>query len=99
DGARILVACFTDGVRRYGVGQPRPAALGEGLECRSLAASYAGDVLLTLSLDGTTLTRRDGDGRPTGSVTLPGPAAGFVLDALGDSAAVALAGGELVMLG
>jgi hypothetical protein len=99
DGARVVLACFTDGVRRYGVEQPRPVTLGEGLECRSLASSYAGDVLLTLSLDGTTLTRRDGMGQAQGSLTLSGPVAGFALDALGETAVVALSSGELLMLG
>jgi hypothetical protein len=98
DGSRIVLACFTDGVRRYGVEQPRPVTLAERVECRSLATSYAGDVLLTLSLDGTTLTRRDGEGQTTSMAALSGPPVGFAVDALGEAAVVALAGGDLQML-
>lgn len=95
DGRRIVLACFTEGLKRYSAEQQRPVSVGKGIAARAIAMNYAGDVLLTIGLEGTTLTRRDAEGQTVEEIALPGPVAGLAADALGEAAVVALTAGEL----
>jgi len=96
DGKRLLVACYTEGLKRYDVGKAAP--VGKDVIARQVVQSYAGDVILTAGLEGTILSRRDGEGKWLAETRLPAPAVGLAMDALGGWAVAALAGGEMTRL-
>jgi WD40 repeat protein len=98
DGRLIALACFSDGVSLYNLrgeklnGGPRPGP------CRMAALSYDGSTLLTAGLDGLVrLHDRAGqtrsDFRPDAAVT------SLALDALGTTAFVGLADGNVLAMG
>lgn len=98
DGKRLLVACYSGGLSRYAIDQAKPQPVGKDAAARQVAQSYAGDVVLTVGLEGTDLARRDAEGATLQRHSFQAPALGVALGALGDWAAALLAGGELLRL-
>lgn len=90
DGSRIILACFTEGIRVYGLDQPRPTTLPETIACRTLSASYSTEVMLAVSLDGSELSSHDKSGRRLTQGSVSSTVGSIALDALGG---VALSGG------
>ncbi len=98
DGRRILVACYTEGLKRYGADGGKPTAVGKDVIARHVTQSYTGEVVLTAGLEGTELVRRDGEGKWLAETCLPAAAVGVAVDAAGGWAVAALAGGELTRM-
>ena len=86
DGKSLLAACFTEGLKRYGAEPGKPTAIPAA--ARQVAASYAGTVLATVALDGTTVALRDAKGKLLGEA-----GAGVAAGRAGDGGAGGGAGG------
>lgn len=96
-GDRVVLACFTDGLRFYDrVGKPQGAApLPE--PCRLVAMSYVGDRLIASGLE-QRLYLLDRTGTPQNAVKVAGPAVALAMSALGRSITVGFADGRVVGL-
>jgi hypothetical protein len=97
DGETIVLACFTEGLCRYGLERPRPERLPQAAPCRLAAVSYAGDLLLTAGME-ERLYLRQRDGAVRDELALDGAPADLALGPLGEYAAVALTDGRLLGL-
>ncbi|MBI3409602.1 MAG: WD40 repeat domain-containing protein [Planctomycetes bacterium] len=95
DGATVLLACYSEGLHRYGDDGRSLGRLPTAQPCRHVAQSYSGDRILVAGLnpelvllnrDGTELARR----------ALDCPVTGLALSALGDTAVVSLASGTIM---
>jgi hypothetical protein len=94
DGGRVVLACFTDGLCCYALTQPRQARLPRAAPSRLAAIDYKGELLLTAGL-GNELALRGGDGEVRAVLAMPSSPVAVAVEALGDSAVAALAGGML----
>jgi hypothetical protein len=97
NGATIALACFTEGLVCYGVGQSRQRRLPQAAPCRLAALSYDGETMLTLGLDNR-LFWRDREAAVRGELVLEGAPVALALGALGAPALVALAEGKVLAL-
>ncbi len=94
DGENLVLACFSDGLYRYGITSPRPQRMPLETTCHLAALSYTGDCLFTAGRDGRVcLRKRDGSLRD--QISLDNPAMALALGALGDYAVVGLADGGI----
>lgn len=87
-GDRIVVACFSEGLRCWSPQKPRLEKLPMTRACRYVAISYAGDAILYAGAD-YRLTLCDGTGATRDEMTLPAPPGVLAMAALGDRAIVA----------
>jgi hypothetical protein len=98
DGSEIVLACYSDGLCRYGVDRPRPERVPvPGGACHLAALSYAGDAVLVAGTDHC-LRLLDRAGTVQGQFAAEGQVVGLALDAPGDFAVAALAGGRVLGL-
>jgi WD40 repeat protein len=92
DGSRIVLACYTDGLTRYGVQNSKPERQPLPDACRLAALSYDGRCSLTAGLL-STVTLRDVQTRVMGEQQLEAPATVLALSALADRALIGTATG------
>lgn len=97
DGEQIVLACFTDGLRRYSVKGRSQGRLSVTEPCRLVALSFDGDLIMVADL-GNKLRFLDRGGRTLFTHMLDKPAVALALGPLGDTAYVALAGGTVISL-
>lgn len=99
DGTTIALACFTDGLCRYGLKGPPPARQPLSAEnpCRLADLSYDGRSVLTTGQAGGVLLL-DERGRVRGEHRLDAPAVALALGALADRALVGTAAGHIFCL-
>jgi hypothetical protein len=97
DGARILVACFTEGLLAYDW-EKGPQGRIEGTSPSQLVSqSWTGDIVLTAGLEDN-VTLRNKAGEPWRELRLPSVPALLAVDPLGDAATVALVNGSVIRL-
>src|SRR5205085_10213778 len=96
-GEPIALACFSEGLCRYGLdGRPRtPLTLDE--PCRLAALTFDGGRILAAVMSNRVLLL-DGEGKTLAGYQPGEPVVALALGALGDYAALALADGRLVGL-
>jgi hypothetical protein len=97
DGSRILLGCFSEGLRGYTLTGRKLERLGAPEPCRLAALTYDGRYTLVAGM-GPRLFLLDRAGRTLATHELDQPAVGLALDALGDRAAVALGDGRVLDL-
>jgi hypothetical protein len=94
DGDCLVLACFSDGLYRYGTADPRPRRIPLETACSLAALSYAGDGLLTADRDGR-VGLRERDGSLRDQISLDSPVVALALGALGDYGVVGLVDGSI----
>src|SRR5262249_15335816 len=87
-GERIVLACFSEGVRHCSMEKPRPEKLPQKPACRHVAVSYSGDLILYAGADNR-VTLCDASGATLEELTLPVAPSAAALAALGERAVVA----------
>ncbi len=92
DGASIVLACYTDGLNRYGLKNARPERQPLTEACRLAALSYDGRTVLSAGLV-STMTLLDRKNRVQGEQRLEAPATALALGALADRAIIGTATG------
>lgn len=97
EGEHVVLACFSEGLRRYSVTQRGLGRLPLHEPCRLAAQTFDGQRILAADLSNRLLLC-DGDGRSLATHELDEPAVAVALTALGEAAAVALAGGRVMWL-
>jgi hypothetical protein len=97
DGSRIILPCFTEGLRCYAVASRQSERLTTTEPCRLAALSFEGRRILAADLTNRLLVL-DRGGQPLMSYPLDQPVVSLALGALGDRAAVALPNGVVMML-
>lgn len=97
DGHTILLACFTEGLRRYNLAGKFIGRLAATEPCRLACLSFDGRLILAASLTNRLLLL-DTDGRTLAHHPLDQPAAAVALGALGERAYAALPDGRVVAL-
>lgn len=97
DGSEIVLACFTEGLRRYSRLGKSQGRVPIAEPCRLAALTFDGRVALTADLT-SRLHLIDLDGRVFATYVPDRPVASLALAPLGDLAYVALAGGGIVGL-
>jgi hypothetical protein len=97
DGARIVLACFTEGLCGYALTQPRQVRLPKAAPSRLVALSYTGQTTLTADLD-CQVALRDAEGEILDELPLPAAPAAIAVEALGESAVAVLSSGEIVRI-
>jgi hypothetical protein len=98
DGSRLLVACFSEGVRRYGPDGKHVGAFSIGDACRLVAQSYDGERIVAADLS-QRVHLLDGAGTRMDTVACDKPIAALALGALGEYLLLAFADGEIRCLG
>jgi hypothetical protein len=97
DGACVVLACFSDGLRRYTLDGARKGPLAVSEPCRQAALTFDGRLVLVAGR-ANRLLLLDPKGRALGIHLLDRPAAAVALDALGERAVVALTDAGVVAL-
>jgi hypothetical protein len=95
DGARVVLACFTDGLRAYALDGRKLGGQTLPEPCRLVVLSYDGRVTLAGGL-GSRLLLLDPGGHTLSDFVLDKPAVAVALAPLGESAAVALPDGRII---
>jgi hypothetical protein len=95
DGSRILLACFSEGLRGYSLTGQKLDRLPVPEPCRLAALTYDGRFTLIAGL-GERLLLLDPKGHPLCTHLLDQPAVAVALGALGDRAVVALPDGRVL---
>jgi hypothetical protein len=95
DGEQIVLACYSEGLRRYSRKGRKLDHLPLAEPCSLVTLTYDGRGMLVAGLSHQ-LLRLDADGRPVCSYALEKPAAALALGAFGDEAFVACTGGPLL---
>lgn len=95
DGGLLLVACFSDGLHRYGPEGQRQSRLATPEPCRQVAQSYGGDRIVVGGMDvGLAVLNQDGVVLARGRAERPIGA--LAMAPFGDAIYGALAGGGIV---
>jgi hypothetical protein len=97
EGEPIVLACYSDGLHRYGSSGRKLSRLTAGEPCRLASISYDGRFILTAGLS-SRVQVLDGEGVPVADYNLDKPPVAIALSALGQRAAVALADGTVLGL-
>ncbi len=92
DGSSIVLACYTDGLNRYGLRNPRPERQSLPDACRLASMSYDGQNVLAAGL-ASTITLLDRQNRVQGEQRLEAPATALALGALAERAVIGTATG------
>ncbi len=92
DGSSIVLACYTDGLYRYGVAGPKSERQPLPDACRLAALGYDGRSVLTAGLL-SSVALLDRQGRVQGEQKLEAPATALALGALADRAIIGTAAG------
>jgi hypothetical protein len=90
DGERIVLACYSDGLRCYSASGAKLGQLALKEPCYLATVTFTGERLLAVDL-GAQLYALDRDGRTLSTLALESPVVSVVLGALGKEGAVALA--------
>ncbi len=98
DGNQVLLACFSEGILRYGQGGVKQGRLSVPEPCRLVAASFDGQALLVGGL-GSRVMLMDSGGKVVSTHDFDRPVVSLALGALADTAVLALGGGPIVKLG
>jgi hypothetical protein len=96
-GDLIVLACFTEGLRRYSVKDRAQGRLPVGEPCRLASVSFDGNLILAADL-AHRLLLFDRTGQTLYIHPLAKPPVSLALSPLGDTAVVALAGGQVTAL-
>jgi hypothetical protein len=96
-GEPLLLACFTEGLRRYGVGGAPEVAIQLPAPCGQVALSFAGDVGAAAGT-GRHVFAFDHKGEMTFSLDLDHAPAALALSGLGDRLAYSFANGTVKMM-
>lgn len=94
NGETIILACFTDGLVRYGLKQPRPERRPMEDACRLADVSYDGSTVMTAGLT-EAIHLRDAQAQERGEYKLEAPATALALDPLAERAVIGTARGLL----
>jgi hypothetical protein len=97
DGSRIVLACFSEGLRVYSVTNQNQGRLPVTESCRLAALTYDGQLLLAANL-GERLCLLDQEGQTLHAHQLDKPAAALGLSPLGETGVVALVDGPVLGL-
>jgi hypothetical protein len=97
DGERIVLACFSEGLRRYSVKARQQGRLPVQDACRLAAIAFDGSRLLVADL-ANQLLLLDYEGRLRARYRLNKPLVALALAALADSTMVALADGTVLAM-
>jgi hypothetical protein len=97
DGSRIILACYTDGLRSYDLAGRKLAGLAQTEPWRLAAVTIDGQRLLGASLRND-VHELDPQGQIRRTVTFESPVVALALGALGRDGAVALADGRIIGL-
>jgi hypothetical protein len=97
DGGCVVLACFSDGLYRYAVDRAQGVRVPLEAPCHLAALSYTGDRILTAGRDNR-LCLREGGGAVRDQFGLGGAAVALAVGALGETAVVGLAEGEILAL-
>jgi hypothetical protein len=97
DGEHIVLACYSEGLRRYSRKGRKLDRLPLTEPCSLVTLTHDGRGMLVAGLSNQ-LLRLDGEGRALCSYALEKPAAALALGALGDEAYAACTGGPLLAL-
>jgi hypothetical protein len=97
DGERVVLACFSDGLRRYNCGSGAKGHVTTREPCRLAALSFDGRLALVAGR-GNRLLLLDINGKVLGIHLLEKPAVALALTALAERAMVALADGGVLAL-
>jgi hypothetical protein len=95
DGRQIVVACYSDGLRRYNLAGEKHGRLALAEPCRLAALSYDGGRTLVAGM-GNRLLLLDGEGQTLTDPPLDHPPIALALSALADTAFVALPDARLM---
>jgi hypothetical protein len=96
-GNSMVLACFSDGIRRYGPGNRRGAAIALPAPCGHVAMSFAGDIGAAAG-SGRDVYAFDRNGGLLFSLQLERPPATLALSALGDRLICGFADGTIKMM-
>jgi hypothetical protein len=94
DGSSIVLACYTDGLYRYGLKNARPERQPLSDACRLAVLSYDGRSVLTAGLV-SSITLLDRHNRVQGEQRLEAPATALALGALAERAILGTATGSV----
>jgi hypothetical protein len=97
DGTRLVLACFTDGLRLYSRGGQKLGRQTLPEPCQMASVTYDGRLTLVGSLNHN-LFLLDRDGKTLAKLALEQPLAALALAPLGETAVAALADGTLLGL-
>ena len=97
NGDTVLLACFTEGLRRYTVTGKNLGRLAAAEPCRLAALSFDGRLVLAAGLSNRLLLL-DAEGRTLAMHPLDQPATALALGALGEQAYAALPDGRVIAL-
>jgi hypothetical protein len=97
DGSRIVLACFTDGLRLYTRGGQKLGRQTLPEPCQMACLAFDGRLSLAASI-GHNLFLLDRDGKTLGKLALEQPLAALALGPLGETGVAALADGTLLGL-
>jgi hypothetical protein len=97
DGARILVACFSEGVQVYNLEGQKQARISVSEPCRLASVAFTGRFVLVAGLTHRLLVL-DGEGQTVASQLMEKPITGAAMAALGDYGVVGLADGPVMRL-
>jgi hypothetical protein len=98
DGSRIVLACYSEGLRCYSVANRQAERLATTEPCRLASLSFEGGRILAADLT-SKLLLLDRDGRPLMTYPLDQPAVALALGPLGDRAVAALPNGTVMGFG
>jgi hypothetical protein len=98
NGEQILLACYSDGVRRYAGTDGPHGHLTTSQPCRLVTLSFDGSLALVAGRS-TSVLALDSRGRVLANHMLDFPAVALAISALGDRAIVAQSNGLVVCLG
>jgi hypothetical protein len=98
NGERILLACFSDGLRRYSLDGKKKGHIAVAVACRLVALSFDGRVILVAGRSNRLLLL-DTQGKTLGEHQLDRPALAVALSPLADRVIAAQADGQVVALG
>ena len=97
NGETVLLACFTEGLRRYTVAGKNIGPLAATEPCRLATLSFDGRLILAAGLS-SRLLLLDADGRTIALHPIDQPASAIALGALGEQAYAALPDGRVIAL-
>lgn len=98
DGSRIILPCFSEGLRCYSVGRRQAERLATSEPCRLAALAFDGKRILAADL-ASGLLLLDREGKVLKRYPLEQPAVALALGPLGDRAATALPNGVIMGFG
>jgi hypothetical protein len=97
DGARILIACFSEGLQGYDLAGQNLGRLQISESCRLVSLAFTARFILVAGLSNALLLL-DAEGKTLGTYHVDEPVAALALSALGDYAVIAATDGTVLHL-